>query len=122
MITLQPETEGNTIVVKASEHLTASDYKDILIPKIKELLTQHDKINAVIILEDSFQGWEPSALAEALPFALKEHHHIRHLATVGAPQWLTWISTLAGHLLIEELKNFDPASFQEALAWAKEEK
>ena len=122
MITIQPETEGNTIVVKASGRLTASDYKNILIPKLEEVLAHYDTINGVITLEDSFQGWEIAALRVALPFARKAHRHLRHMAIVGARPLLKGISIVAAPFLIKELRHFDHASFQTAIAWAKAEK
>lgn len=122
MITIQPETQKNILVAKASEHLTADDYKNILIPTIKELITRYDKINAVIEIDGSFKGWEAEALAEAFPFARKERHHLHRMAIVGSPTWLKGISTFLAHALGKDLKHFDNASLKEALAWAKEEK
>ncbi len=34
MIEIMPETEGNILVVKATEKLTARDFEDVFIPEI----------------------------------------------------------------------------------------
>ncbi len=38
MIEIMSETEGNLLVVKATEKLTARDYEEVFIPKINQLI------------------------------------------------------------------------------------
>ncbi len=38
MIEIMSETEGNLLVVKATEKLTAKDYEEVFIPKINQLI------------------------------------------------------------------------------------
>jgi len=119
MITIQPESQENIIVGKALEHITADDYNNILIPKIKEVLTQHDKINVVVEIDDSFKGWETEALSVAFSFACKEHEHLNRVAIVGAPFWLKGISTFLASTQGKDLHHFERGSLQEALAWVQ---
>ena len=40
MIEILPETQGNTLVVKATAKLTSKDYEEVFIPKLKELIQE----------------------------------------------------------------------------------
>ncbi len=57
MIEIMSETEGNLLVVKASEKLTTKDYEEVFIPKINQLIQEYRKVRAVVFLaENSLDG------------------------------------------------------------------
>ena len=43
MITIMQETEGRTLVVKATESLTSQDYEKVFIPQLNQLIDKFGK-------------------------------------------------------------------------------
>ena len=121
MITIQPETNDKTLVVTVSNKLTAEDYETVFMPKLEELLAKHGKIKAVMHADSSFEGWELGAAWDDATFGMKHRNDFEKIALVGMPQWVEWGTKLAEHFISGEIKFFDSAALQEAIAWTNQE-
>ena len=117
MITIQPETKDDLLVVKASKTLTTEDYEKIFIPKLEEFLAKHGKIRTVFYMDSSFEGWEMGAMWDDAKFGLKLGSDFEKVALVGSPQWVEWITKLAAHFIPGQVKYFDSTALQEAIQW-----
>jgi len=120
MITIRPETAEQTLVIEASEKLTAKDYKDVFIPKLEQLLQQFEKIRIVFYLNDSFDGWELEAMWDDAKFGFQHRKDFTRIAVVGGPRWVAWATRLGTYFIPGELKIFDTALLAEAITWAKQ--
>jgi hypothetical protein len=120
MIELLQETQGNTLVVKATAKLTAKDYEEVFIPKLKELIQNHGKVRAVIYLDDNFEGWELGAMWDDAKFGIHHMNDFDKIAIVSSKKWIEWASKIGSHLMKGQLKPFDGSQLQEALVWIKE--
>jgi len=56
MIEIMHETEGKTLVVKATESLTSQDYENVFIPQLNQLIEKFGKISVVFNLAENFTG------------------------------------------------------------------
>lgn len=117
MITIRPETTGNTLVIEASDKLTAKDYEDVFIPKIDQLIHEFKKVRVVFYLNDSFAGWDVGALWDDAKFGLKHRNDFARVAMAGGPRWASWIMKLSSHFIPCEVKTFDSQSLQDAITW-----
>jgi hypothetical protein len=120
MIEILPETQGNTLVVKATAKLTSKDYEEFFIPKLKELIQEHGKVRAVLYLDENFEGWELGAMWDDAKFGMQHMNDFEKIAIVSSKKWIEWASKIGSHLMKGQLKPFDGTQLQEALAWIKE--
>jgi hypothetical protein len=120
MIEILPETQGNTLVVKATSKLTTKDYEEVFIPKLKELIQQHGKVRAVLYLDDNFEGWELGAMWDDAKFGIQHRNDFDKIAIVSSKKYIEWASKIGSHFMKGQLKPFDGSQLQEALAWIKE--
>ena len=118
MIEILPESTGNTLAVKATETLTDADYKEVWIPALENLINEFGKINALLYLDENFQGWEPKALWDDALFAVKHRKGFSRMAVVGGAKWMDW-GTKIGELLMDEceIKTFAIEDAQKAFDW-----
>lgn len=117
MITIRPETEGNTLVIEASDKLTTKDYEEVFIPNLDKLVQEFKKIRIVFYLNDSFDGWELGAMWDDAKFGLKHKNDFERIAIVGGPRWMTWIARLSAHFMPGELMTFNRHSLTDAISW-----
>jgi len=120
MITIRPETKGNTLVIEASNKLTTKDYEEFFIPKLNQFIGQFGKIRVVFYLNDSFDGWELGAMWDDAKMGLKYKNNFERIALVGGPRWMIWITKLSSLFIQAELKVFGSASLEEAISWTKQ--
>ena len=76
--------------VQANDKLSVSDYRDIWLPKLSELIAEHGKVRTLLYLDETFQGWEPAALLNDVQFWITHTNDFDKIAIVGCPEWIEW--------------------------------
>jgi hypothetical protein len=117
MIEIVPESQGNMLVVKATEKLTDADYKEVLIPAFEGLVKQFGEIRMVVHLTKDFRGWEPHAAWDDAVFGIKHRNDFEKMAVVGGTNWIEWGTKLARHLMTGEVRTFSDDQLEQALDW-----
>ncbi len=117
MITILPESHDNVIGIKASGKITDSDYKEVLIPKVDEILSKYDKSNFLYYLSDEFEGFELGAMWDDMKYGMGHHEKFDKIAFVGGPKWMEWSSKLFGHFVGCELKTYKSDELNNAWDW-----
>lgn len=120
MIEIMPETEGNVLVVKATEKLTAGDYEEAFIPKINQLIEEYGKVRVVVLLAENFSGWEIGAAWDDAVFGIKHRNDFEKMAVVGGSKWVQWATKISAHFMNGQAAVYDIPDFQSAVAWVKE--
>ena len=120
MIEIMPESEGNVLAVKATGKLTAADYEDVFIPKLKEVIEEQGKARMVFYLSETFEGWELGAAWDDAKFGTKHMHEFDKIALVGGPKWVQWGTRLSAHFIRGQIKSFPVSEIEPALEWVKE--
>ena len=115
-----PETEGNTLVVKATNRLTSEDYEEIFIPQLRQLIDKFGKIRAVLYLDDSFTGWELGAAWDDAVFGIQHRHDFEKVAVVSDKDWVEWATKIGAHFIDGQIATYAPTEFQDAVAWVKQ--
>ncbi len=119
MLEILPETEGNLLVVKASQKLTTKDYEEIFIPTLNKLIEQHGKIRILMCLDNSFSGWELGAMWDDAKFGIEHRKDFEKIAVVGGPKWVDWCTKIGGYFMSIDVNTADASGFQKALDWIK---
>lgn len=120
MLTIMRETEGRTLVFKATESLTTQDYERVFIPRLKELIDQFGKIRAVLYLDDKFTGWELGAVWDDAMFGIQHRHDFEKIAVVTDQKWIDWATKIGVHFIDGEIAIYPPTEFQDAVTWVKQ--
>lgn len=100
-----------------SGKLKQSDYEK-MIPQLKRRIETQGKISLYLEMED-FDGWTPAALWEDLKFDAKHMDDFTRIAIVGESKIQESISKMAKPLTSADIRYFDPADREIALAWSR---
>ena len=119
MIRILPESSGNVLGVQASAKLTDADYRTIWIPELERLIDAHGSVRVLFYMDETFSGWEVSALWEDAQFGLKHASAFDKIAIVGGPEWGAWSVKLLGHFIKGEIRSFANNQLDEAWSWVK---
>jgi hypothetical protein len=120
MIEIMSETEGNLLVVKATEKLTAKDYEEVFIPKINQLIQEYRKVRVVVFLAENFSGWEIGAAWDDARFGIQHRNDFEKMAVVGGSKWVKWATKISSHFMDGQVAVYDTSDLQGAVTWAKE--
>ena len=69
MVEVLPGTHGSVLLLKAVGMLSDADYRNVLIPRLEAIITEHGKARLLLDLSDFF-GWELAALWDDARFGL----------------------------------------------------
>ncbi|AFM24638.1 STAS/SEC14 domain-containing protein [Desulfomonile tiedjei] len=119
MIETMPQSNGSVIALKATGKLTDADYKDMLIPKVEEIIKQSRKAKMLLYLPGDFAGWEAHAAWDDAIFGLRHRNDFEKLAVVGGAKWIEWATKIASHFMKGEVRTFSEAQLKEALEWVR---
>ncbi len=119
MIEIMPESNGSALALKASGKLTDADYKEVLIPRIEEIIKRSVKAKVLLYLPRDFTGWEAHAMWDDASFGLRHRNDFEKLAVVGGAKWVEWATKIASHFMEGEVKAFGEERLQEALDWIR---
>ena len=117
MIDFLPESQGNTLVARMSAQLTVQDYEKILIPKLDAIIAEYGKIYAVVVVDETFTGWELGALWDDIKYGIQHRSDFKKIAVVGASHWLEKAVHLGGLLINGEIRTFNTDKLTSALEW-----
>lgn len=119
MIEVMPESQGNVLIFKAVGKLTDKDYKDVLIPRLEEIIREHGKARLLFSLGRDFHGWEAAAMWDDAHFGVAHRNDFEKMAVVGGPFWVDWGFKLAPLFMSGEVKTFTENEYDAALQWIK---
>jgi len=117
MIEVLPKSHDNIIGIKASGKVTDQDYKEVIIPKMDDLLAQHDRGNFLYYLSNEFEGFELGAMWDDLKYATSHSDKFDKIALVGGPKWVEWTTKVCKPLVSAEIKTFEEDQLDEAWNW-----
>lgn len=117
MIQILPESEGNTLAIRAIDKLTDADYKEVLIPRLEAIIKEKGKAKFLFDLGEEFHGFEAAALWDDAIFGVNHMSDFEKVAVVGGPRWVYWATKLASLMMSGEVKTFPQGQLHEAWQW-----
>jgi hypothetical protein len=97
--------------------LHASDYTDVLLPAVQEVLDAGDDLRVVLVFED-WDGISGGALWQDAKMGGESLTRWKRIALVTDLEWMTHVSHMFGWMTPGELKTFALAERADAIAWA----
>lgn len=119
MIEIMTESNDSTLVLKASGKLTDADYKELLIPKMEEVIKRSGKAKVLLYLPRDFVGWEAHAMWDDAKFGLRHRNDFKKLAVVGGAKWVEWATKISSHFMEGEVRTFPEVDLGQALDWVR---
>ena len=120
MIKIMPESKGNILIVRAEGKLTDNDYKNVFIPKMKEIIKKYGSIRLLLDMGDEFSGWEGSALWDDLHFGIENKDSFQKMGVIANPKWVSIGMKLLPFVINGEIINFTTKEREKAMKWVKE--
>ena len=121
MIEIMEESKGKVLAVKASGKLTDEDYTEVWIPALEKIIIRYDKVNMLLYMDESFEGWELMAMWDDAKFGLQHRNDLGKVAVVGGAIWVQWGAKVGKLLVGCEVRTFESGELEESLAWIAEE-
>jgi hypothetical protein len=117
---LEEWTGDDIIALRVSGKLLHDDYES-LVPKLEKLIEQHGAVRCLIDVTE-LDGVELRAVWDELRFDLKHASDVSRCAVVGERAWERWATAAARPIFRKaEVRFFERADFEQALAWIKED-
>ena len=116
MLQIMPDSQGYILGVQATGTFTNQDYKEFLVPRLEDLIKEHDKVRVLLYLDDNFQGWETEAMRSE-PFGAQNKDKFQKIAVVGGSWWLSLEMKLITPFMSGEVRNFSREELTAAWSW-----
>jgi hypothetical protein len=103
------------IGLRASDEVTADDYRNVMVPLLEEALA-HGGVRLLYVL-DEHATFSPGALIADAKFGVGHLKGWERLAVVSDADWLENMITAFGWMMPGEVKVFDDDEVDEATVW-----
>lgn len=117
MLEMLPQSSEAALAVEARGKLTDTDYQQVLIPRLREMIAKQGKARVMMVMSPEFRGWEPRGAWDDATFGLKHRKDFAKMALVGAPKWVRWSLDVGKHFMSGEVRSFPPEQAQQAWDW-----
>lgn len=112
------QSQGSTLGFLASGRLTDNDYRNFLIPTVKQALTDHARIRLLFQFED-FRGWDTQAAWQDFTFGMEINPRVERLALIGDKAWEQWVAKLVKTFTYGETRHFSLDQQKQAWEWLR---
>lgn len=107
----------NVLGVTAEGKITREDYKNVLIPAIKEKIKVNKKINLLYHLGKKVEGFSLGAMLDDAETGIKHLTAWDKIAIVSDHEMIRGMTKFFGHLIPCEIRIFNNAEIAEATKW-----
>lgn len=108
------------LILTPTGALEGSDFEAVA-RAIDPYIEEKGDLRGLMIEAESFPGWNDFAsFVSHLRFIRDHHRHIRKVAAVSDSAFLSIAPRIAGHFVNAEVKHFESAEREGALAWLRE--
>jgi SpoIIAA-like len=106
---------GNVVGFEASGEISASDYRDVVLPALERAFTAGE-VRFLIVMRD-FKGMSGGALWQDLKVGIEHLRGWKRIAIVTDVEWVTHLTGLFGWMTPGETKVFPLDQRDQAIAW-----
>jgi SpoIIAA-like len=124
MVERLSEMPAGTIGFRFAGRLEAADYRDVLIPALREAVASGE-LRAVFVIGPEYEGFDLGAVKEdlkgAVPLALEHRGAWRRLAAVTDVEWVAKAVEAFRWMMPGEVKVYPLVELDQAKAWVAAE-
>ena len=108
---------SDVVALRIAGILTAEDYEETLNPLLEAKLKEHDKIKALVVVDDEFISYTPQAAWADTKLGVRHWTDFRRIALVTDTGWIAGMAKLFAPLMPAEFKAFPVAELDAAKHW-----
>ncbi|MEM9730045.1 MAG: STAS/SEC14 domain-containing protein [Myxococcota bacterium] len=120
MIEIIQDLPDRVLGIKATGHVTADDYQQVLVPALEAKLTKQKKVRLLYVLGDDFEGYSGGAAWEDAKVGMKHLSDFDRAAVVTDVDWVENMVKAFGFAMPGEVRVFDGDELREAREWISE--
>jgi hypothetical protein len=105
------------VAVRAKGHVTKRDYDDVLIPRVRDVLGQREKVRCYYELGKEFSGIGPGAVWEDFILGVQYLRRWERVAIVTDVDWIRIAIGVFRFLVPGEIRVFGTSQAVEARNW-----
>jgi hypothetical protein len=110
----------NIVGFKAVGEITEKDFSDTVMPKVKALINETDKLNYLLVLETSLSNFTIGAWMKDAMMGIKNLTKWNRVAIVSDVEAIRNFTNFFSYLIPGEFKGFEHKALQEAIDWVSE--
>jgi len=111
---------SNIVGFKATGEITQKDFTEIVMPKVKALIDETDKLNYLLVLETSLKNFTIGAWMKDAMMGIKHLTKWNRAAIVSDVEAIRNFTNFFSYLMPGEFKGFEHHELQEAIDWVSE--
>jgi hypothetical protein len=117
MLNYDLRRDDGILVLNPEGPLEAADFTT-LASQVDAYLEQHGTLRGIMIRAKAFPGWKDfGALLAHLKFVREHHRRVARIAVVADGAFANIMPSIGSHFVAAEVRHFDLASEDAALAW-----
>ena len=117
MIESMENLPAGVLGFRATGHITASDYTDVLRPALDAMIQRGDDVR-IVIQFDEWAGMSGAAVWEDVKMGIERFTKWRRIALVTDIEWMRQATDLFGWMTPGDVRTFTVAERDAAIAWA----
>lgn len=117
MIELIQVPDSNILIVTAKSEITGDDYDNVIIPAIKEMRENNDKLRFLYVLADEYDGFDRHAMWDDTKVGMSDLTHFEKIGVVSDKKWIRRSIKTFGFLIPGEVKLFHNEELADAEVW-----
>ncbi len=120
MIELMTGLPDDVVAFTAKGEVTSSDYREVLVPAVRDALTRHERIRLLYVLGAEFTGYSGAALWDDAVVGTEHFSHFDRMAVVSDKEWVRHSVNAFAWMMPTRIKVYADSEQAEALAWVTE--
>lgn len=117
MISLIETAPSNVAAFRATGKVDKSDYDNVVIPAIDDLVKAQDKINFMLVLDTDLSDFTITALLKDLGVGLKHFTKWHKMAIVSESKAINTFTDIFSYIAPGKAKGFTHAEMDKAMEW-----
>ncbi len=117
MMTLLDGYPDDVLAVSATAHVTAEDYRSVLVPEAEARLQRHDRLRVLYAIGEDFEGFSPGAMLADAEFGFGHLSQLGRTAVVTDVTWIAEAARLFAPFFRMPLRVFPNVDFDRAREW-----
>ncbi len=110
----------NIVGFKATGEITQKDFTEIVMPKVKALIDETDKLNYLLVLDTSLKNFTIGAWMKDAMMGIKHLTKWNRAAIVSDVEAIRNFTNFFSYLMPGEFKGFEHSELQQAIDWVSE--
>ena len=110
----------NMVGFRATGEVTETDFTDIVMPKVKELIEKTDKLNYMLVLDTSVKNFTAGAWFKDAIMGIKHLIKWNRAAIVSDVEAIRTFTNIFSVVMPGEFKGFEHKDLEAAISWTSE--